>query len=82
MLHESRYYWKFNEKAILFEETKDNFFLLKMIALTSTPSALLYNRIMNAAQKLTCKKLRADGDYQSVLNVQERRVAPFRAAEN
>ena len=72
MLHESRYYWKFNEKAILFEEKKDKFFLLKMIALTSTPSALLYNRIMNAAQKLTCKKLRADGGYQSVLNVQTR----------
>ena len=53
-----------------------------MIALTSTPSALLYNRIMNAAQKLTCKKLRADGGYQSVLNVQTRWGAPYRAMKN
>ena len=53
-----------------------------MIALTSTPSALLYNRIMNAAQKLTCKKLRADDGYQSVLNVQTRRGAPYRAMKN
>ena len=32
---------------------------------------------MDAAQKLTCTKLRADDEDQSVLNVQERRGAPL-----
>ena len=37
---------------------------------------------MVVAQKLICKKLGADDDYQSVLNVQKRRVAPCRAVKN
>ena len=37
---------------------------------------------MDATQKLICKKLGADDDYQSVLNVQKRRGAPYRAVKN
>ena len=80
-----------NEKAVPFEEKKDKVYWLKNDLnhlhfedeeIIRSTTAWLHNRIMDAAQKLACKKLRADGDYQSVLNVQERRVAPFRAVEN
>ena len=37
---------------------------------------------MDAAQKLICKKVEADDDYQSVINVQKRRGAPYRAVKN
>ena len=36
----------------------------------------------DAAQKLTWKEPGADGDYQSLLNVQNRRSAPYRAVKN
>ena len=39
-----------------------------------SPKAWLNYHIMDAAQKLICKKLGADDDYQLVLNVQKRRV--------
>ena len=44
-------------------------------------TAWLNDRIMDVVEKLICKKLGADDDYQSVLNVQKRRVAPFRAVK-
>ena len=47
-----------------------------------SPTAWLHNGIMDAAQKVICKELRADGDYQLVLNVLKRRGAPYRAAKN
>ena len=37
---------------------------------------------MDSAQKLLCEELGADDDYQSVLNVQKRRGAPYRAVKN
>ena len=37
---------------------------------------------MDAAQKLMCKELGADDDYQSVLNVQRRGATPYRAVNN
>ena len=37
---------------------------------------------MNAAQKLICKELGADDDYQSIPNVQKRRGATYRAVKN
>ena len=40
------------------------------------------DRIKDAAQKLNCKKLGADEDYQSVLIVQKRGGAPYRASKN
>ena len=36
----------------------------------------------NTAQKLICKKLGADGDNKSVLNVQKPRDAPYHAVKN
>ena len=38
--------------------------------------------IMNAAQKLIYKELGADDNYQSVLNVEKRRGAPYSAVKN
>ena len=38
-----------------------------------SPTAWLNYHIMDAAQKLICKKLGADDDYQFVLNVQKHR---------
>ena len=37
---------------------------------------------MDTAQKLICKKLGADDDYQSLLNVKKHRGAPYRAVKN
>ena len=37
---------------------------------------------MDSAQKLLCEELGEDDDYQSVLNVQKRRGAPYRAVKN
>ena len=37
---------------------------------------------MDAAEKLICKKLGADDDYQSVFNVQKRQGAPYSAVKN
>ena len=45
-------------------------------------TAWLHDCIMDAAQKLIRKKLRVDGNYQSVLNVQKRRGAPYRGVKN
>ena len=48
----------------------------------SVTTAWLHDCIMDAAQKLIRKKLRVDGNYQSVLNVQKRRGAPYRGVKN
>ena len=86
-----RYYWKLNEKAILYEEKKDKLYWLKNNLyhllfegeeILCSPTAWLNDRIMDAAQKLICKKLGADDDYQSVLNVQKHRAAPYPAVKN
>ena len=37
---------------------------------------------MDVVQKLICRKLGGDDDYQSVLNVQKRQGAPCRAVKN
>ena len=66
-----RYYWK-----------KDKFYWLKNdlyhlhfedVKIPQSPTALLRDSITDATQKLICRKLGADDDYQSVLNVQKRR---------
>ena len=47
------------------------------------PTTWLNDRIMdNTAHKLICKKLGADGDNKSVLNVQKPRGAPDHAVKN
>ena len=85
------YYWKLNEKAIPSEEKKDKLYWLmndlyqrhfEDEEILRSPTAWLNDRIIGAAQKLFCKKLGADGDYQSVLNLQKRRGAPYRAVKN
>ena len=73
-----RYYSKLNEKAIPSEEKKGKIYWLKNDlyhlhfedqefhrSLTSWSN----DCIMDASQKLICKKLGADEDYQSVSNV-------------
>ena len=86
-----RYYWKLNEKSILSVEKKDKLYWLRNDLchfhfedeeILQSPTAWLNDRIMNAAQKLIYKKLGADDDYQSVLNVQKRQGAPYRAVKN
>ena len=81
------YYWKLNEKAILSEEKKDKLYWLKNDLcplhfqdeeMLWSPTAWLNNRIMDATQKVICKKLGADDDYQSVLNVKNRRGTAYR----
>ena len=37
---------------------------------------------MDATEKLICKELRTDDNYQSVVNVQKRRGAPCREVKN
>ena len=78
------YCCKLHEKAIPSEEKKDNLYHLHFgdKEVLRSPTALLNDRIMDAAQKLVCKKLGADDDYQSVLNVQKRRGAPYRAVKD
>ena len=86
-----RYYWKSSAKSIHFEEKKDDVYWLKNglyhlsledEEILRTPTALLNDRIMDAAQKLICKELGAEYDYQSVLNVQRRGATPYRAVNN
>ena len=47
-----------------------------------SPTAWLNYRIMDTAQKSVYKKLGADNDYQSVVNVQKYQGAPYRAVKN
>ena len=47
-----------------------------------SPTAWLNKRIMDATQKIIRKKLGTDEDYQSVLNIQKCRDAPYRAMKN
>ena len=86
-----RYCWKLNEKGIPPEEKKDKLYWLKNDfyhlqfedeEILWSPTAWLNDRIMDATQKLICKKLGEDGDNQSVLNAQKRRGAPYRAVKN
>ena len=88
-----RYYWKSSgkAKAIPFEEKKVEGYWLKNglyhiyledKEILRSPTAWLNDRIMDAAQKLICKELGADDDYQSVLNVQRRGDTPCRAVDN
>ena len=73
-----RYYWKLIEKAIPPEEKKDKLHWLKNDLyhlpiedeeLLRSPTAWVKDRIIDAAKSLICKKLGADVDNQSVLNV-------------
>ena len=86
-----RYYWKLNEKAIPSEKKKDKIYWskndiyhlhFKYEEILRSSTAWLYDHILDAAQKLICKKLEAENDYQSVLNVQKRRGAPQRTVKN
>ena len=86
-----RYYWKLNEKAIPSEKKKDKLYWLKNDLyhlhfedeeILLSPTAWLNDRIMNTVQKLICKTLGADEDYQSVLNVQKRWGVPYCAVKN
>ena len=61
-----RCYWKLNEKVIPSNEKKE----FEDEEILRSPTAWLNNRIMDAAQKLIFKKLGADDDYQSILNIQ------------
>ena len=70
-----------NEKAIPSEEKKDKLYWLKndlyhrhfeYEEILRSPTAWLNDRIIGAAH----------GDYQSVLNLQKRRGAPYRAVKN
>ena len=66
-------YWLKNDLYHLYIEGED---------IVRSPTAWLNDRIMDATQKLICRKLGADDDYQSVLNVQKRRGAPCCAVKN
>ena len=44
--------------------------------------AWLGDRIIDGAKMLICKKLGADDDYESVLNVQKRRGATYCTVKN
>ena len=79
------------KKTILLEEKKNKLYWLKndLYHLYSEdeeilryPTAWLNDCIMDATQKLTCKDLGADDDYQSVLNVQKCRKAPYCAVKS
>ena len=85
------YYWKSNEKAIPSKEKKDKLYWLKNNLyhhqlegeeIVRSPTAWLNYRIMDTAQKSVYKKLGADNDYQSVLNVQKYQGAPYREVKN
>ena len=78
-------------KAILSEEKKDKLYWSKNDLydlhfeeeeIPRSPNAWLNDRIMDATKRLICKKLGAHDDYESVLNVQKRRGAPYRAVKN
>ena len=73
-----RYYWKLNEKAIPSKEKKGKIYWLKNDLyhlhfedqeVLRSLTTWLNDCIMDASQKLICKKLGADEDYQSVSNV-------------
>ena len=66
-----RYYWK---KDKLYWLKNDLYHLhFEDVKIPRSPTALLRDSITDATQKLICRKLGADDDYQSVLNVQKRR---------
>ena len=78
-------------KAILSEEKKDKLYWSKNDLydlhfeeeeIPRSPTAWLNDHIMDATKRLICKKLGAHDDYESVLNVQKRRGAPYRAVKN
>ena len=86
-----RYYWKLNKKAIPSDEKKDKLCQLKNALyhfhfegeeILRSQTFWLNERIMDVAQKVICKELGVDDDYQSVLNVQKRGDAPYRAMKN
>ena len=86
-----RYYWKLNEKAIPSKEKKGKIYWLKNDLyhlhfedqeVLRSLTTWLNDCIMDASQKLICKKLGADEDNQSVLNVQKRRGVLYRAMKH
>ena len=91
MIYDRTLYWQFNEEAISSEEKKDKLYWFKNDLyhfqiedeeILWSPTARLNDHIMDAAEKLICKKLGADDDYQSVFNVQKRQGAPYSAVKN
>ena len=56
--------------------------LITFTSRTRKSSSLVAQPHYRCGSKLICKELRADDVYQSLLNVQKRRGAPYRAAKN
>ena len=79
------------KKGFRFEKKKDKHYWLKNdlyhlhfkdVEILGSSTAWLHDRIMDATEKLICKELRTDDNYQSVENVQKRRGAPCREVKN
>ena len=68
-----RYYWKLNEKAIPSEVKKDKLYWLKNLyhRYFVSNGLVVQTALRKWLKRLICKKLGADDDYHSVLNVQK-----------